>query len=121
MEFDTRLKIITAGLILAAIAVGYLIFTQRFSAQNRNTNGKPVVQFQPSPTPVPLSPSPSPATLGETTPLAGGVDGPTTKGGQPLPKTGVSGLPKTGAPVSLVLIFSASAAVAGWFLRKYPH
>lgn len=125
LDGDNRIRLIIAGLVLAAIAVGYMIFSQRFSANNTqvaNNTNRTVQQITPTPTltitPT-VTPSPAPATLGESSDSStkGGL--PTTKGG--LPNTGVSSLPNTGFPAGLVAIFSASAAIAGYFLRKYPN
>lgn len=123
LEGDNRLKLIIAGLVLAAVAVVYLIFSQRFSANYQNkgeTGNVPVAQMQPTVTPTPsvVTPTPSPT---PTPPPTGGSVGPTTKGGQPLPNTGVSSLPATGFPAGLTVVFSVSATTIGWFLRKYPR
>lgn len=96
MADETRIKLIGAGLILATIVIGFLIFTQRFSANNsgnkvtKQLDIPPVVQASPSPMPVS-----SPVVVGQT-------------------------LPATGFPVGLFAIFSASAAIAGYGLRKFP-
>lgn len=116
MDGDNRLKLIIAGLFLAAIAVGYLIFSQRFTSPSTQTaNNRSVVQASPTPVST-LAPtdslSPSSDTLRQSTPG-------TTKGG--LPATGISALPATGAPAGLLAIFSLSAALGGYFLRRYPH
>lgn len=37
------------------------------------------------------------------------------------PATGIGTLPKTAFPVALFGIFSASAMISGWFLRKFPE
>lgn len=101
MDGDNRLKLIVAGLFLAAIAVGYLIFSQRFTSPSQTTS-RPVVQASPTPASTPI-PSPSPTTKGS------------------LPNTGISSLPATGYPAGLIAIFSLSAALGGFFLRRYPH
>ena len=58
MADETRIKLIGAGLILATIVVGFLIFTQRFGGNKvtKQLDIPPVVQASPSPMPA-LSPS----------------------------------------------------------------
>lgn len=117
LDGDNRIRLIIAGLVLAAIAVGYMIFSQRFSADNNtqvaNNSDRPVTQITPTPTPTyTVTPTVTPPSESSSVPS-------TTKGG--LPNTGISSLPRTGFPVGLVVIFSASAAIAGYFLRKYPN
>ena len=98
LDGDNRIRLIIAGLVLAAIVVGYIIFSQRFSTNNTNRS---VQQITPTPV-LTTTPIPTPATLGQST-------------------KEISSLPNTGFPVGLIAIFSASAAVAGYFLRRYPH
>lgn len=116
LDGDNRIRLIIAGLVLAAIAVGYMIFSQRFSSNNTqvaNNTNKPVTQITPTPT-LTVIPTPTPATLEQSSSYPS-----TTKGG--LPNTGISSLPQTGFPAGLLAIFSASAGIIGWSLRKYPH
>ena len=126
MEDTTRLKIILLGLFLAALALGYLIFSQRTATQEFQVD-RPIQQMDVTPG-VPAGGEPS--TLGQTAvsptaaqpaPATTGQPGITnsTKGGQPVPPTEVSTLPNTGVPSVLVGIFSASAALAGWKLRGF--
>lgn len=119
MEDTGRLKLIIVGLLLAAIAGGYLFFSGKIANKtvtgNQTAGNKTtlVKQISPSPTPILiiLSPNPTPATLGVTT---------TTKGGQPVDSS-IKTLPSTGAPLGLIAIASATASMAGWFLRKFPN
>lgn len=119
---DTRwIRLVTIGLVLAAMAVGYFLLAQRFSNNNTKVSQTQpeVVVTTPSPTSVATSiPSPSPSVLGvgSTSP----VDS-TTKGGLPVTKGGVQTLPATGFPGILLVVFSAGAIVAGFGLRKFPH
>lgn len=108
MDDPRVLKIITVGLVLAAIAVGYFLWSGRFAGntatKNANTNANRIVQSSPTPTPLPVvsvTPSPTPATLGA-------VSG-----------NGVSALPATGSPLFLLGAISASAVTAGFYLRKF--
>lgn len=124
MEGDNRLKFMAVGLILAAVVVGYFIFAQRFSSNQTpkpsDVATRPIQQFSPSPLP---SPTPLPSNvpdiiLPDTT--KGGE--PLTKGGLPTTKGGVpiSQLPATGVPSTLLTVFAISAAVSGYFLRRFP-
>lgn len=112
MDDPRWLRLITIGLVLAALAVGYFLVSGRFAA-NKSTRQaqapRQVQQMTPSPIPVtsPAS-SPSPQALGTAT----------QQDGQ---KGSVQVLPRTGFPLALVGIFSASAMIAGWGLRKFPH
>ena len=107
MADETRIKLIGAGLILATIVVGFLIFTQRFGGNKvtKQLDIPPVVQASPSPVPVS-----SPNVVGAQASATPGTQ--LTKGGQSLPATGF--------PVGLFAILSASAAIAGYGLRKFP-
>ncbi len=114
MEDTGRLKLIIVGLLLAAIAGGYLFFSGKIASNSVNnqtvTSKTTLKQVTPTPIVVVLSPNPTPATLGVTA----------TKGGQTI-NTGVKTLPSTGAPLGLIAILSGSASMAGWFLRKFPN
>jgi hypothetical protein len=105
MADETRIKLIGAGLILATVVVAFIVFSQRFSADkvNKDLNIQPVVQASPTATP-----SSSPAIQGAQASSSPAVVAQGT-------------LPKTGFPVSLFVTFAASAAIAGYGLRKYPH
>ena len=107
IDGDNRIRIIIAGLVLAVIAVGYIIFSQKF------TNSQTKVQNSVTPTPIEQTTS-----TPEDQPIDSALPQ-TTKGG--LSTSGVSTLPKTGFPVALLGIFSTSASIIGWSLRKYPH
>lgn len=114
MDDPRWLRIITIGLVLAAMAVGYFLIAGRFSG-NKSTQTQALKQAQPvyatpSPTysPTPL-PSPSPQALGSAT-----ESDSQTKGG-------IQTLPKTGFPIVLIGVFSAAAIVSGWSLRKFPN
>lgn len=111
MEGPDRVRLLLVGLFLAAIVVGYLIFTQRYNSGvvKVTSTPKPVQQI----TEVSPPPSPSAALLGSST----GSTPATTKGG--LPEVQVSNLPNTGGPTDYLLFVSAAVAAAGWFLRKF--
>lgn len=114
MEEPHWLRIITIGLVLAAIAVGYFLVSGKFLGAKtaKVQNSKQVTQATPVSTP---------AVFGEIT--------------QASPEPGVSAynkivdrtkgniktLPQTGAPVLMFSLLSASAMIVGWGLKKYPH
>lgn len=104
MEDGRWLRMITAGLIIAAIVVSFFLLTGRFNGGQRNQ----VARISPSPTLEPLpSPSPTDGSLGVAT------DSGTLQPGQSLPKTGL--------PLVLLGAFSVAAVISGYFLRKYPE
>ena len=102
MENKNWLKLVIAGVFLAAVAVGYFIYSQS-AAVSPGGNGRqaPVSQV-----------SPTPSVLGENV-------NDQTKGG--LSQTEIDTLPKTAVPTYFIGVFSLSAAVAGYFLRKFPQ
>lgn len=93
MTDETRIKFIGAGLILVTVVVALVVFSKRMAAPKiAQLDIAPIVQASPVPTTQVL---PAPIAQGN--------------------------LPKTGFPVGLFVIFSASAALAGWGLRKFPN
>lgn len=133
MEDTTRLKIILLGLFLAALALGYLIFSQRTTT--REFQARPVTQMETTPG-VPAGGDPStlgkavvspttppaaqmPATQATVTPTPQTIAqaNETTKGGQTVSTNQT--LPNTGVPSVLAGIFSALSALAGWKLRRF--
>lgn len=100
MDESPWLRLITIGLVLAALAVGYFLISGRFFVKSPRPEA-PVERAVQQPTPTPqVSPSPTPTVT---------------------PSTQTSTLPRTGFPAMLIGIFSAAASVAGWGLRKFPH
>lgn len=96
MESERRLKLIVAGLVLAAFAVGYFFLAQRFT--------KPTSQ-----------PTPRPSSSAGITILTPAPEA------NSLPGSGVSSLPNTGFPGVVLLSGASSFAALGWYLRKYPR
>ena len=115
MEDTTRLKIILLGLFLAALALGYLIFSQRTATQEFQVD-RPIQQMEVTPG-VPAGGEPS--TLGQTAVSPTTAQPAPATTGQPVPPTEVSTLPNTGVPSVLAGIFSALSALAGWKLRRF--
>ncbi len=104
MEDPRWLRLITIGLVLSALAVGYFLLTGKFTSTKTS---KPSSAPQASQQAQITQASPSPSVLGlanrQSTPSA------------------VATLPQTGFPAALIGVFSVSALVAGFGLRKYPN
>lgn len=120
MDDPKWLRLITIGLVLAAVAVGYFLFTGRFSSKVLQTTQ--ISQASPGATS-----SAQPSVLGQnnqgfvspsTTPVSAFNKIPerTAKGGQ-----SVDALPRTGFPGSLVTLLAISTMIAGWGLRRFPR
>ena len=104
---DTRwIRLVTIGLVLAAMAVGYFLLAQRFTNNNTKVAQNEVVST-PSPTLIPIAspstqPTPNPSVLAVRS------------------KGEVQTLPATGFPLALLVAFSAGAIAAGYGLRRFP-
>lgn len=128
MDDPRILRIITVGLILAALAVVYFLFTGGFSVGKPKVSQNQTAKVSPSPTPVITAtpnPSATPAVVNQAlpTPIP-------TATAEPVGATAVASsgagnslgaLPRTGFPVKLAAVFSLSAVAAGYGLRKFPH
>lgn len=122
---DTRwLRIVTIGLVLAAMAVGYFLLAQRFTGTK--VSEVAVATPSPQPTLVPTS-SPTPTSIPvssteQTTQSAyrGATSSAYTRIVERT-KGGVTQLPATGFPAVLTGILAVSAIIAGLGLRKFPH
>lgn len=114
MENPRWLRLITIGLVLAAIAVGYFLFTSRFSSNVPIKSKSEVGQLVPSATPSArlVSTNPSPSSIS----AYNRITERTTKGGQPI-----QSLPGTGFPVELAGVLAFSVMISGWGLRRFPH
>lgn len=117
MEDPKWLRLITIGLVLAAVAIGYLLFTGRFSSNTARSSPLPSVSSPESVSPKPTQSqtgaqisSPSPATAeGRVAERSGGaLNG------------DIRSLPKTAFPMGIGIIFSLVAIATGWGLRKFP-
>lgn len=113
MDDPRLLRIITVGLVLASLVVGYFLLTGGFRVKPKKA--QPVTQTVQSSTPdavngvsTEVSPSPSPYQSAYDR-IAGRT------------QSNVQTLPNTGFPVELIVVFSAGALVSGWSLRKYPN
>lgn len=110
MEDPKWLRLITIGLILAALAIGYFLLTGGLVKKS----SKPQTQTAVS--------TPSPAIRGDSiiVPEATATPSAYTRIVDRA-QGGVRTLPATGVPVGLMLLFASSAMVVGFSLRKYPH
>lgn len=117
MDDPRWLRLITVGLVLVALVVGYSLLTGSFvkskPAQKETQISNETVVRSPSPS---INPSGTPsATPASSSGLVNGKVAERNQGGN------IQILPKTGFPVILTLAFSLSAIVTGWSLRKFPH
>lgn len=117
---DTRwLRLVTIGLVLAAMAVGYFLLAQRFTgtkvSDSKSDNSKTKVAVATPPTEKPAVPA-------IPTPLPSPTSAPSSAYDRIVERTkgGVTQLPVTGSPMILVGILSASAIIVGLGLRKFP-
>ena len=117
MEDPRWLRVIIIGLVLAALAIGYFLFSGRFLSNNATKVGQQESQQIPA-----VSASPASSVLGENTQVSP-KPSPTSAFDRIVErnKGGVQTLPKTAFPAGLALVFSVSAIVSGWSLRKIPH
>lgn len=120
MEDQKWLRLVTVGLVLAAVAVGYFLFTSRFSSNKSNkavlgTVPSATASATPSVAPsikpvVAIKPTPSPTSAYNK------IVERTTKGGQ-----SAETLPRTGFPIVSTVILLSSIMISGWGLRRFPH
>ena len=113
MDDPRVLRILTIGLVLAALAVGYFLLTGGLSVKSK--------KVQPQTTQVEVSPSPS---------AVAGVDYQPSPSSSPQSaydrlasrsQSNVQTLPNTSFPTGAAAAFSLGALVTGWSLRKYPY
>lgn len=129
MEDPRLLRIILFGLVLAALTIGYLIFSGRFLKTNQIvTQNKTVLQASIEPSPRILDTtfsSPSPSVDPKKTTIKNTPDvTPTPSAYETITKRTdqrITTLPKTGMPTVLIGTGFLSAIISGWFLRKYPE
>ncbi len=122
MEDPRILRIILFGLVLAALTIGYLIFSGKFIKPQTPTVNK-TQQVQTSEA-VALNPTFSPTPVPSPTP-----EGTATQSAyerimernKNQAQNKVTTLPKTGIPTTLLGLISLSAIISGWTLRKYPR
>ncbi|MBI2085727.1 hypothetical protein HYT74_00130 [Candidatus Daviesbacteria bacterium] len=118
MEDPRWLRLLTVGLVLAALAVGYFLFTGRFSS-NSDTRRVAQVVVSPSPSVTPASPVPTSAPKVSPTPSA--IPSSAYNAVANRTKGGVQALPRTGFPLDLAAILLVSVMISGWGLRRFPR
>lgn len=111
MEDARWLRLVTIGLVLAAIAAGYFLVAQRFTGNTQKSKSEVSMTQSPSPDVIPSS-------------VLGTQNGETPKSAYERiaerTRGGVSELPATGFPAVLTGILAVSAMIAGFGLRKFP-
>lgn len=122
MEDPLWLRLLIIGLVIAALVVGYLLFTGKF-ASNTIKNGSPVSTATPVAS---VSAAPSPSILGQNTQRTispTSIPTPVSAYDRISARTqnGTQSLPRTGFPVGAVAMLSIAALISGWGLRKFPH
>ncbi len=115
MEDPRWLRLVTIGLILMALAVGYFLFSGRLSSNSATRTESQANRIVQSPTPTALGRN----ILATPTPSSNSAYLRIVNRNQA--QGGVQTLPRTGFPIGLAAIFSASAIISGWGLRKFPH
>lgn len=105
MDDPRILRVITVGLVLASLAVGYFLLTGGLSPK------KPKTQSTPTPAALPV------ATIQPQQTATPSAYSRIAERSQ----EGVQTLPNTGFSVGLAVIFSVSAIVSGLSLRKFPN
>ena len=93
MDDPRILRVLTVGLVLASLVVGYFLLTQTQTTQLEEVIESPVPQA-------------SPIVIEETQ--------------QTATQPNVQILPNTGFPVGLAVVFSVGTVISGWSLRKFP-
>lgn len=106
MDDPRVLRIITVGLVLAALAVGYFLLTGGFNVKSKKVQA-PKTQVVASPSPS-STPTPSPYQSAYDT-LAS------------RSQSNVQTLPNTSFPSGVAVAVSLGALVTGWSLRRYPY
>ena len=110
MDDPRLLRIITVGLVLAALAVGYFLLTGGFNIKSKKVGTSTKVEQTQVNQTVVESPTPS------ASPYLSAYDRLAARS-----QSSVQNLPNTGFPQGLVIVFSVGTLVAGWSLRKYPY
>lgn len=119
MDDPRILRIITVGLVLAALAVVYFLFTGGFSVGKSKVSQTQINKVVQSPTPSSVlgqdtqvlstpAPTPTPSPMSAYNRIASRNQG------------NVQTLPRTGFPDGLAVVFSLSAVVTGFALSKFP-
>lgn len=121
MDDPRWLRLITVGLILAALVVGYSLLSGGFVKSKPVSKETKVSNEVAAKTPYPtISPQSAPSS---GTPSAGISSSPTSAFERIAERRqgNVQILPKTGFSIGLAVVISITAIISGWSLRKFPH
>ena len=120
MEDPKWLRLVTVGLVLAALAIGYFLLTGRFSSNSQPKPNNQVIN-QTNPTPIPIASETT--TRGEDTPNAtpSSAIGLAAPSASPNTRTNVTTLPRTGYQLVILGMISTGVMISGLGLRKFPH
>lgn len=115
MEDPRWLRLVTVGLVLAALAVGYFLLTGRFNTANQAKPANRGISVSPSPVSQAI-PTGSP----EATGGPGSVNPSPTPAATPDSRRNLTILPATGYMQAILGLIAAGVMISGWGLRKYP-
>lgn len=118
MDDPRWLRVITVGLVLAALAVGYYVLTGAFSFRKTTAQlevGKVVINT-PAPSSTPIVASAPSTSISPS-------DKPDSAYNRIVARnqTQIQTLPNTGVSVGLIVFLSTSIMIGGLGLRKFPH
>ncbi len=124
MENPAWVRMIVVGLVLAVLAVGYFLLSGSFvKSKPRIDSVKTTVVETPTGAvngvAMNISPTPTPATQSAYNRIVNRTQNQNQY--QYGTQGGTQTLPRTGFPVGLISLLSASVAIAGWGLRRFPH
>ncbi|MBI2600307.1 hypothetical protein HYW43_05320 [Candidatus Daviesbacteria bacterium] len=115
MDDPRWLRLVTIGLVLAALAVGYFLFSGGMTVNKTGNTPSSTVK----PGSISSSPSPSNNPSLSLQPQSSATQSAFSRiSGRAQPETQT--LPRTGFPVGLAIVFSISAMISGFSLRKFP-
>ncbi len=118
MEDNKWLRLISVGLVLAAMAVGYFLLSNRFFSAKTTRAPQQNTQTQQATT---SAQAPGSPVLGETSASPQPSNSPAYARIVGRSQTDVQTLPNTGAPLFLIGILASSALAAGLGLRRFPY
>lgn len=124
MDDPRWIRLIIVGLVLAALVVGYMIFSGGFvksKSVQKNAPTATETTFK-SPNPSVVTPIGTPSALLNATPSASpAASGSAYDQIAGRSQSNVQTLPNTGIQVSMGLLVSLLAIISGWSLRKFTH
>lgn len=129
MEDPKWLKLVTIGLVLAALAVGYFLLNGKFYSNKQKTNTQ-ISQTVVTPSPIATAKS-SPAIVAQNKSVTAVASvspsaSPLSAYNRIVNRTQTNNqttqaLPNTGFPVGVALALSISTIITGWGLHKFPR